>query len=205
METDIMFFHLKYLSEGLGGTTWTQFFTVEIEDPGRAAEMSAAIDALFENSSDETYTETESAFTANFVSMVGDLGSLVNGVGLAVCFSILLVTANTMSMTVRERRTEIAILKTLGFGGGQVLGLVVSEALLMGAVGGALGLAGTLWMLRAWNLAPDQTLLGIVHLELRPVVALAGVGVALGLGLAAGFLPAWGAYRARVTEMLRNP
>ena len=204
-DTNIMFFHFKYLSESLGGTTWTQFFLVEVEDPGRGAEIGAAIDALFENSGDETYTETESAFTAGFVSLIGDLGVLVNAIGLGVCFTILLVTANTMSMAVRERRTEIAVLKTLGFRGGQVMGLVVAEALLIGAAGGALGLAGTEWALWALNRAPGQTLLGIAHLELRPMVALAGVSVALGLGFAAGFVPAVGAYRARITEMLRSP
>ncbi len=203
-DPDMMFFHFKYLSENLGGLTETSLYTVEIDDPARAAEMSAAIDALFENSSDETVTETERAFVANFISMVGDLSVLLNGIGLAVCFTILLVTANTMSMAVRERRKEIAVLKTVGFGGGQVMGLIVTEALLLGASGGALGVGGALWAVRAINSAPGQTLLGISHLELRPLVAAAGVGVALLLGFAAGFLPGWGAYRARVTEMLRS-
>ena len=204
-DAGIMYFHFEYLSESLGRVDWTQFFMVEIDDPARAAEIGAAIDALFENSSQETYTETESAFTQGFISMVGDMGALVNAIGLGVCFTILLVTANTMSLAVRERRTEIAVLKTLGFGGGQVMGLIVAEALLIGAAGGALGIAGTLWALAALNRAPEQTILGITHLELSPLVALAGVGVALALALAAGLAPAWGAYRARVTEMLRNP
>jgi putative ABC transport system permease protein len=142
---------------------------------------------------------------ASFISMIGDLGVLVGAIGLGVCFTILLVTANTMSMAVRERRTEIAVLKTLGFRGGQLMGLIVAEALLIGGTGGVLGLAGTEWALWALNRAPGQTVLGIAHLELRPAVALAGVAVALGLGFAAGFVPAFGAYRARVTEMLRNP
>ncbi len=205
-DTDMMFFHFKYLNEGLGGgRTWTQLFTVEIDDPARAAEIAAAIDAQFENSSDETYTETESAFAANLISMAGDLGALVNGIGLAVCFTILLVTANTMSMAVRERRTEIAVLKTVGFSSSQVMGLVVTEALLIGAAGGGLGTLGTQRALWALNRAPEQTLLAISHLELRPAVALFGLGAALALGFAAGFVPAWGAYRARITEMLRNP
>jgi len=205
-DTNLMFFHFRYLSESLGaGATYTHLFTVEIDDPRRAAEIAAAIDAQFENSSDETYTETESAFSAHMFSMAGDLGVLVNGIGLAACFTILLVTANTMSMAVRERRTEIAVLKTVGFGSGQVMGLVVTEALLIGVAGGALGTIGTQWALSALNSAPGQTWLGISHLELRPVVALFGVGVALTLGFAAGFMPAWGAYRARITEMLRNP
>ncbi len=204
-ENDAMFFHFRYLSEGLGGLTHTYIFTVEIDDPARAAEISAAIDAQFENSGDETYTETESAFTAGLLSMVGDLGVLVNGIGLAVCFTILLVTANTMSMAVRERRTEIAVLKTIGFRSAHVMALVVTESLLLGAAGGTLGILGTQWALFALNRAPERTLLSITHLELRPPVALLGLAVALALGFAAGFLPAWGAYRARVTEMLRNP
>ena len=205
-DTNIMFFHFKYLSESLGarraGRSSSRWRSRIPRAPPRSR---AAIDALFENSGDETYTETESAFTAGFISMIGDLGVLVNAIGLGVCFTILLVTANTMSMAVRERRTEIAVLKTLGFGGRQVMGLIVAEALLIGAAGGALGLAGTEWALWALNRAPGQTVLGIAHLELRPAVALAGVAVALGLGFAAGFVPAFGAYRARVTEMLRNP
>jgi putative ABC transport system permease protein len=204
-QTDTMFFHFRYLSEGLGGMHWTTFFTVEVDDAARAAEIATAIDAEFENSGDQTLTESESAFSAGFISLVGDLGALVNGIGLAVCFTILLVTANTMSMAVRERRKEIAVLKTIGFASGQVMALIVAEALLLGAVGGALGIGGTEWAIRTLNGAQGQTLLGISHLELRPPVALVGVCLALALGLAAGFVPAWGAYRARVTEMLRNP
>jgi len=203
-DTNLMFFHFKYLSESMGGWADTHLYTVEIDAPGRAAEIAAAIDALFENSSNETFTETESAFAAGFMSLVGDLSALLNGIGLAVCFTILLVTANTMSMAVRERRKEIAVLKTVGFGSGRVMGLVVTEALLLGVAGGALGIGGALLTIAVLNGAPRQTFLGIAHLELRPIVALSGLSVALALGFAAGFLPAWGAYRARVTEMLRN-
>ena len=204
-ETDGMFFHFRYLSEGLGGLRRTHVFTVEIDDPARAGEIAAAIDALFENSSDETYTETESAFMAELISMAGDLGTLLHGIGLAVCFTILLVTANTMSMAVRERRTEVAVLKTVGFRSGQVMGLVVAEALLLGALGGGLGIAGALAALHALDVAPQRTILGISHLQLRPLVALSGLGVALALGFFAGVLPAWQAYRARAVDMLRDP
>ena len=104
----------------------------------------------------------------------------------------------------RERRKEIAVLKTVGFGSGQVMGLILTEALMLGAAGGALGIGGALWAIRVVNAAPGQTVLGISYLELQPQVALVGVTVAIALGLAAGFVPAWGAYRARVTEMLRT-
>jgi len=203
-ETNLMLFHFKYLTESLEDMDQTLMFMEEIDDPARGAEIGAAIDALFENSGEETLTESERAFSAGFISLIGDLGALINGIGLAVCFTILLVTANTMSMAVRERRKEIAVLKTVGFGSGQVMGLILSEALVLGLAGGLLGILGTHLALTAMNNTPGQTLLAISHLELQAPVALAGLSAALGLGLAAGFLPAWGAYRARVTEMLRS-
>jgi putative ABC transport system permease protein len=202
-ETDFMLFHFKYLDEGLAGGVRARMLLIEIDDPRRAAEIGAAVDALFENSDRPTLTETEKAFTAEFMSMAGDLGAIVNGIGLAVCFTILLVTANTMSMAVRERRTEIAVLKTLGFTSGQVMGLVVAEALLLGGLGGVLGVGGALALLGVIQHTTSGTWLGFTGIELRPSVALSGLGIALSLGLAAGVMPAWGAYRARVTEMLR--
>ena len=113
---------------------------VELEDPSQAPTVAKAIDARFENSEAGTTTETEAAFRADFMAMIGNLALLLNSIGLAVIFTILLVTANTMSMAVRERRTEIAVLKTLGFPSGQVMGLILAEALAIGALGGALGL-----------------------------------------------------------------
>lgn len=203
-ETELMLFHYRYLDEGLGRRIRPTTFLVEIDDPERSAEIAAAIDALFEDSGDQTITETERAFASDFMSMAGDLGVLVNGIGLAVCFTILLVTANTMSMAARERRTEIAVLKTIGFTSGQVMGLVLAEALLIGLLGGGLGVGAAQAVLWAVNSQARGTWFGFAGMELRPAVALFSLGVALGLGLAAGFVPAWGAYRARVTDMLRG-
>jgi putative ABC transport system permease protein len=201
----LMFFHYDYLYEATGHKSMAGTFAILLDDPNQAATIAKSIDAAFENSERQTKTETEAAYRAGFVALAGNLAVLLNGIGIAVSFTILLVTANTMSMAVRERRTEIAVLKTIGFGGRRLMGLVVAEAVLIGAAGGALGIAGTEWALWALNRAPEKTVLGIAHLELRPAVALAGLGVALGLGFAAGFVPAFGAYRARVTDMLRSP
>jgi putative ABC transport system permease protein len=203
-ETELMVFHFKYLDEALGGGIRVMTFLVEIDDPARAADIGASIDALFENSASPTVTESEKSFTADFMSMAGDLGVLINGIGLTVCFAILLVTANTMSMTVRERRTEIAVLKTLGFTSAQVLGLVVTEALLIGAVGGLFGVAGAGGLIWAVDHATEGTFYGFAGMELRPLIALSGLGLALLLGLAAGFGPAWSAYRARIVDTLRG-
>ena len=142
-DTNMMLFNYKYLYEATGRNVGAGTYYVEIDDPDRAGEISQAIDDLFANSDAATRTETEKAFAAGFISMAGNLALLLNGIGLAVTFTILLVTANTMSMAVRERRTEIAVLKTLGFKSGQVMGLVVAEALLLGVLGGALGIGGS--------------------------------------------------------------
>lgn len=202
-ETDMLVFHFKYLDTALGGAVRTSLYMVEIADPRQAAQTGAAVDALFEESSDATFTQTERAFLGDLISMVGDLSVLLNGLSLAVCFTLLLVTANTMAMAVRERRTEIAVLKTIGFTSAGVVALVLGEALLLGLLGGALGLSATQGLLSALERRPGLLLPGLAALELSPQVALLGLGAASLLSLAAGLPPAWGAYRARVADMLR--
>jgi putative ABC transport system permease protein len=131
---------------------------------------------------------------------------LLNGIGLAVIFTILLVTANTMSMAVRERRTEIAVLKTLGFGSGLVMGLILAEAVILGVLGGGLGLALSSLAIKALPSIPmvGDAVRQFPNLGLSPQVGGLGFGVALFLGLAAGVVPALGAYRAKITDMLRT-
>ncbi len=207
-DTNVMFFHYKYLYEGVGQNISAGTYNVEIEDASQAAAVSKAIDALFENSDSQTLTETEKAFRAGFISMAGNLALLLNGIGLAVSFTILLVTANTMSMAVRERRTEIAVLKTLGFSSGKVMGLIVAEALALGVLGGLLGTGGSQLIMYLLTHTPgiaDMLLtIGLSSLTLKPMIALLGFLVALLLGFAAGVVPAYGAYRARITDMLRT-
>jgi len=207
-DTNLMYFHFKYLYEGMGRQVSAGTFWAEIDDPEQAGVVGKAIDSLFENSDAQTRTETEKAFAAGFISMAGNLALLLNGIGLAVAFTILLVTANTMSMAVRERRTEIAVLKTLGFSGGQVMGLVVAEALLLGLLGGAIGVGGSraiMWALTSTPGLKDMLAgIGLSSLTLQPLVAALGLAVSLLLGFAAGFVPALGAYRSRITDMLRT-
>jgi len=207
-DTNLMLFSRTYLYEATGRKLQAGTFYVDIEDPQKAGEVSAAIDALFANSDAQTRTETEKAFAASFVAMAGNLALLLNGIGLAVTFTILLVVANTMSIAVRERRTEIAVLKTLGFTSRQVMGLVVAESVLIGVMGGALGIGsaqGLLWVLtHAPGLRDALAGLGLSSLNLRPLVAGLGFANAVFLGFVAGFLPALVAYRARITDMLRT-
>jgi putative ABC transport system permease protein len=207
-DANIMLFHYKYLYESTGQRVGAGTYTIEIEDPNRAGEISKAVDALFANSAAQTHTETEKAFVAGFMAMAGNLALLLNGIGLAVTFTILVVTANTMSMAVRERRTEIAVLKTLGFTSTRVLVLIVAEALMLASLGGGFGLLfSKAIMFSLTHLPGIRDVLGgfgLNTLSLQPMVALKGLSVALILGIAAGFAPAWGAYRAKITEMLRT-
>jgi len=205
-DPNVMYFDYRYLYEATGRNLGAGTYTLRISDPDDAGRIAKEIDARFENSDAQTLTETESAFLAGFVAMAGGLAFLLNAIGLAVTFTILLVTANTMSMAVRERRTEIAVLKTLGFPSGLVMALVLGEAVLIGLLGGALGLG--LGMLVAAAL-PNAPVIGAIvsafpGTGLPPEVAALGIGVSLAIAFGAGFVPAWIAYRARITEMLRQ-
>jgi putative ABC transport system permease protein len=203
-----MYFQYKYFYEGTGRRVAAGTYYIEIDDPDQAGVVSKRIDDLFANSDAQTHTETEKAFQAGFISMAGNLALLLNTIGLAVAFTILLVTANTMSMAIRERRTEIAVLKTLGFSSSRVMGLVVAEAVVLGVLGGLLGIGasqGIMWTLtHAPGIKDALAGMGLTSLQLRPLVATVGFAVALGLGFLAGLVPALSAYRSRITDMLRT-
>ena len=201
-----MYFQHKYLYEAIKPSRSVGTLTELIDDPQNAGRISKQIDAEFENSDVQTKTETEQQFRASFIAMAGNLALLLNGIGLAVAFTILLVTANTMSIAVRERQQEIGVLKTLGFPSGLVMTLILVEALLLAAMGGALGLVLASGAIRV---LPSLPYIGDVvrqfpGLGLSPKIVSYGLGVALLLGLLAGFIPAMMAYRARITEVLRQ-
>lgn len=203
------FFHWKYLYQTIkdtaGAYAGANMYVVQAVDASRTATVMRAIDANFENSDVQTKTETEEQFRAGFVTLVGNLTGLLNSIGTAVAFTILLITSNTMSMAVRERRTEIAVLKTLGFSGSRVMALVIIEALAIGMIGGGTGVAMAQALVgNAARLPFMGFLLGnFPALSVSPFVAGVTFVIALAVGIAAGFVPALGAYRARITDMLR--
>lgn len=174
------------------------WYIVRVADPGRALAISRAIDAEFANSASETRTQTESAFAAAFVEQMGNVQFLLVAVGSVVFFTLLLVTGNTMAISVRERTNELAVLKAIGYSDRFVLGLVLAESLLIAAVGGGLGL----WLARGLT---EQDITGGLILLYLPWPALAlGTGVTLATGLLAGLLPALGAMRLDVVAALRR-
>src|SRR6185503_10786886 len=115
-------------------------FTIKLEDPDRAAEVASTIDHMFENSSDETKTQTEKDFNLGFFKQIGDIGLIVRWILFAVFFTLLLVVGNTIAQSVRERIPELAILKTLGFSNGSVLAFVLAVAAALCIIGGLIGL-----------------------------------------------------------------
>jgi putative ABC transport system permease protein len=195
-----MFFHYEYLYERTSGQISPGWFVLQVRDPGRAADVAAAIDAQFRNSTAPTKTETERAFQAGFVTMWGNVGFLVRAIGTAVFFAILFVAANTMMMAVRERVGEIAVMKTLGFGDGLLSLLVMAEAVLIAVAGGALGLG--LAVLAFRGRTPIEAFFpgfGVTG----GTVAL-GLGLAVLLGLVSGAVPALQSARLSVVSALRR-
>lgn len=195
-----LFFHYDYFDEartdGKGTVGW---YIVRIADAKRASQIASAIDARFTNSSDETKTGTEKAFVQSFANQTGDIGSIVTSIGIAVFFTMLLVSANTMAQSVRERTAELAVLKTLGFSDRRVMALVVGESLLLTVAGGVLGtLAAELIVARVGSTL-SQYLSAFI---LTPDALLEGAALMLALGLAAGALPATRALRLRIVDGL---
>ncbi len=203
-----MYFQFDYLYEATKSRSYSGigWLTVQIADPIQAGAVSKAIDAEFENTDAPTKTETEQAFLAGFVSLAGNLSLLLNGIGVAVAFTILLVTANTMSIAVRERRQEIAVVKTLGYTGGLVMALILGEGLLIGLMGGLLGIVISLGIVRLLPHVPvlGDIVAGFPNFGLSPQTTAMGIAIGLLLGLAAGFVPAFTAYRARIVDALRQ-
>jgi putative ABC transport system permease protein len=171
-------------------------YIIRLADPDRAAELAAAIDRMFENSPDETKTQAEKDFTIGFFKQIGDIGLIVRWILFAVFFTLLLVVGNTIAQSVRERIPELAVLKTLGFSNGSVLGFVLAEAAALCVIGGLTGLA-----------IATPLGVGIMGATGLPVavdgqVWLMGVVAIVVLSLAVGLLPALRASRLTIVDAL---
>ncbi len=181
-----------------GNVGW---YVLRVNDPDQSPRVAKAIDAEFANSPYETKTETESAFAAGWVKQFGNIQFLIVTIGAVVFFTLLLVTGNTMAISVRERTPELAILKAIGFSDRSVLFFVLGESFAIALVGGVLGL------LLAVGLVPvlANALNGMLPvLILSPALIAFGLLTALIVGIASGILPGIGAMRMRVVNALRR-
>ena len=205
-DTSQMFFHWKLVNESVRrlysrSTDFVGVYVVELKDPLLASEVSLAIDALFRNSNAETLTETEKAFQLSFVAMTEAILAAIQAVSVVIVLIIMAVMANTIAMTARERISEYATLKALGFSPRFVSGMIVAESLLVALAGGLLGVAMTFPIAAAFARAVGT---------LFPVFIVSGETVALQLGsavivgLVAAMVPSWRIARINIIDGLRH-
>jgi putative ABC transport system permease protein len=195
------FFRYDYLDENrLRGEGQVGWYVVKIADGSQAQAMGAKFDEMFANSSAETKTTTEKGFVEGFAKQVGDIGAIMIAILAAVLFTMLLVAANTMAQSVRERTSEVGVLKTLGFSNAAVLLLVLGESIIIAVVGGGLGLLASWAFVQQGD--PTNGMLPIFVLPPRDVAV--GAGLIVLLGIVAGMLPAVNAMQLKITDALRR-
>lgn len=185
----------------LNGTGQVGWFASRVDDVHQVNNIAHAIDALTANSSHETKTQSENAFSAGLISQIGDFGLIVTTIMSAVFFTLLLLTGHTIAQATQERIQEFGVLKTIGFSNGAVLTLVLSESVLLLFLGGTLGLALATLAVNTFGAA----LSGASPVPILPVsseVWLRGLTLAVVLGLIVGALPAVRGLRLRIVDAL---
>jgi putative ABC transport system permease protein len=181
-----------------GNVGW---YVLKLDNPDDAVRVAKTIDDMSANSSFETKTETESAFAAGWVKQFGNIQFLIMTIGTVVFFTLLLVTGNTMAISVRERVGELAVLKAIGFSDRFVLVFVLAEALVIALVGGLLGLGLAMLAIPVLGAALNGLLPTLI---LSPAILALGLATALLVGVVSGLLPGIGAMRMRVVTALRR-
>ena len=197
---ETVFFHWDYLYEKTNQRAMVGVWSLELTDPSQAGSIIKQVDAQFENSSYPTRTETERAFQAGFVSMMGNIPFVIRVLGGAIAFAILLVAMNTMMMAIRERTGEFGVMKTLGFSDGYLFRLVLAEAAIITLVGGVAGALASKAVLEKTGL----TLPFFPPMSVHWSSVFLGIGLAAFMGAAAGIVPAWQAARLRIVDALRR-
>jgi putative ABC transport system permease protein len=199
-----LFFHYDYLNETVRSTGFSDqigWLVVRVNDPAQSPDVAKKIDTLFANSQTETKTDSEKNFVAGWAKQIGNISLITQLIAAAAIFMMLLVTANTMAQSIRERTSELAVLKTLGFSDGRVLSMVLMESCVLALAGGLAGL-GLAYVLVTVGGDPTGSFLPTFYLPI-PLVAV-GVLMVIMLGFASGAVPAWQAGRLRIVDALRR-
>jgi putative ABC transport system permease protein len=202
-----LFFNWKYVEEALPrikGRIGT--FYIKADSPEAAARLPKEIDAMFENSDTPTKTETEKEFQNGFLSMLGNVKLILNGISIAILFVILLITANTIAMSARERVTEIAVLRTLGFRKGTILGMILGESFLLSIFGSLVGIVFFIGIFPVFKKALMSSQMSgfAAGMRLFPSVLAVGFAVAVFVGLVAGLFPAIRSAQRSIPDGLRQ-
>lgn len=198
--TNFMLFQYDYFDETRSfGKDTIGWIVLQTTSPAENDRVAKTIDAMFANSSAETSTDTEKAFSQAFAAQFGNIALIVVLVVGAAFVTILMIVGNTMALTIRERTREIGVMKTLGFTGGRILRMVLGESVLLALLGGLPGLA--LAALFAFGLR--KALAGVVPaFAVTFDIALLGLALMLALGLITGIVPALNAMRLKIADAL---
>jgi len=201
--TSSVYYNQKYVEEAVSfakGTTG--IFCILTDSPSSVATVASAVDNMFRNSPEPTKTESEKAFQLDFINSIGNVKAFILSICFAVAFATLLVSANTMAMSIRERTREVAVLKTLGFTRQSILGLYIGEAVLVALTGGALGCLLALVVVSGMSHAPGIGMF-LAGMRVKFPTLLLAIFVAGMVGFLSAILPAYHAAKLDIVEGLR--
>jgi len=201
-----MWFHWQYLDERMkqdmpGRSGDVGWYIIRINNPADAGRISEQVDELFKNSRAETKTETEAAFQQGFIAGTGLIIQLLNFLSFVIIGIIMLVLGNTMIMSARERTKEYAVLKTIGFSGGRLIGLIAGESLIISVLGAVVGLLLTLPLVEMFSLFVPKSWFPIFYIE--PVTYILAGTSALLVGIVAALFPIQRAVKTSIVDGLR--
>jgi putative ABC transport system permease protein len=204
-----LFFHNEYLnqSDWVLANKVTGLYYLKVASAEDVPRVQVAIDKMFENSDAPTKTLTEKQFQLQFMEMMGNVKLLINGISLIILFAVTLIVANTVAMSARERVTEIAVMRTLGFGRGHILGFILSESVVMSLLGGILGvLLAKFFFVPALVAAGNKTSISawLVNFRVSPETLVLAFVVSVGVGILAGFVPAIRSSQRKIVDGLRQ-
>ncbi len=198
-----LYFHAKYLEESIN---WFKdragFYFLRVDSPGQVAQVSRAIDDMFHNSPEPTKSESEKAFQLDFIATLGNVKAFILGICGAVVFTILIVSANTLAMSIRERTREVAVLRTLGFTRRRLLALCMGESVILALIGGVGGILLATLLMFLIGRSPLPGLPAAMKVT-APIALLALLASAL-VGFASAVVPAYSASRVNIVDGLRH-
>jgi putative ABC transport system permease protein len=199
--TQSIYFNKDYIDEGFPKLKGSEgFFAVLADSPNAVTSVAQEIDEQFRNSDKPTKSESEHAFQLGFIGMLGNIKAFIMSICLAVVFTILLVCANTMAMSIRERTREVAVLKTLGFTRNSILGLFVGEAVSLAVVGGLIG--SVICYLLVSGMASQGGF--FTGMKVTPVTMAMAVLIAGIVGFVSSFIPSYNASKVNIVDGLRH-
>lgn len=198
-----LIFRHDYLDEAIGRKAWVDIYQVAVDRPESIPTVIAAVDETFADSEAETQTETEAAFFNNFMSSYRSIFTMAEVLGFIVVITIGLVAANTAAMSIRERRTEVAVLRSLGFSSNLILTVLLSESVIIGLAGGLLGCGGAYLLLKLVLVGSPALGPVLSVIRMPPAVLVESLVLAVVIGLVSGLIPARSASRQNIVDALR--